>query len=609
MIYLREVQSRILSIAKILKGTTERRQREFIVTNLKTILDWTRIQKPKQIQTTHFPKIRFVTEAIRVAENYCSATPFKIEEIAQLPRILKQELEVQEKEGLVPDHLQRRLEITVKDFCKSTRKTDKNAYEYLLCVNTLQIFGYNIRTFLFEYDLFLENFLAMIEILETHLTNFKKLQDIQDRQAYVFYLALMCLNDRENALQYTIDGIPGGLCKEADDACFRHRDDDNAIDLEELNTVSRERMEHSKIEIGWKTLWYDVKNQLNFLHLSEPMQPVTNHFINQSSDNSVQDMLRVLDMEKYYPQKLKYEDVLMISSSVKDDINKKPVSFPELPWYFIKHVIGLDSDTRENCHVIEDQDEGEDNKSNTESDNSDDDDDDEEIDMETVHPLDLVYIIYLCADDFLRQELSNKLARCQYAVPSILPSSQQHKQESNSILLHWGLKAISRVFYDSGRVVNSALVDLEAPLVTCISLGEETSWKSNLLNKMLSPQQETFWHQGLRGGDSKQRVSQGMAEVAWYLPGRQSDNKFPYPVTFVNVRGCSEHSEITCDQLYLSSTVACIFFEEIGDELTKALKKLKKESQLDRLVVVILHKKDNEKTMKKAASQVLMTGV
>ena len=76
---------------------------------------------------------------------------------------------------------------------------------------------------------------------------------------------------------------------------------------------------------------------------------------------------------------------------------------------------------------------------------------DEEIDVETVHPLDLVYIVYLCADDFLRQELSNKLARCQYAVPFILPSSQQYKQESNSILLHWGLKTISRVFYDSGQ--------------------------------------------------------------------------------------------------------------------------------------------------------------
>ena len=91
-----------------------------------------------------------------------------------------------------------------------------------------------------------------------------------------------------------------------------------------------------------------------------------------------------------------------------------------------------------------------------------------------------------------------------------------------------------------GRVVNSTLVDLEAPLVTCVSLGEETSWKSKLLNKMLSPQQETFWHQGLMGGDSKQIVSQGMAEVAWYLPARQADNKFPYPVTFVNVRGCSK---------------------------------------------------------------------
>ena len=68
-----------------------------------------------------------------------------------------------------------------------------------------------------------------------------------------------------------------------------------------------------------------------------------------------------------------------------------------------------------------------------------------------------------------------------------------------------------------------------------------------------------------------------------------------------------KHSKVTCDRLLFSSTVTCIFCEEIDDELRKALEKLKKETQLEKLVVVVLHKKDNEKTMKKAASKLQKT--
>ena len=240
--------------------------------------------------------------------------------------------------------------------------------------------------------------------------------------------------------------------------------------------------------------------------------------------------------------------------------------------------------------------ESDDDDEDSDTDPETDDADDEEDIIKAVHPLDLVYIVFLCADDFLRQELSNKLARCQYAVPLILPPPEQNKHKAHSTVLHWGLKTISRVFYDNDNVVNSTLIDLEAPLITCFSLGMETSWKSKLLNEMLSPHQKSFWHQGLKGGDYKQRVSQGMAEVAWDLPGRQGDNKFPYPLTFVNVRGCSKYY----DRLCRSSTVTCIFTEDADEELTETLEK---EAQLEKVVVVILHKKENEKKVKKAALQ------
>ena len=190
-------------------------------------------------------------------------------------------------------------------------------------------------------------------------------------------------------------------------------------------------------------------------------------------------------MKKYYPQKLTYEDVIKLKSDDFHDVNKRCTDFRQLPWYFVRHIIGLDSDTREKCQVEERD------GSDSDSGSSDDDDDSKN----EIHPLDLIYIIFLCADDFLRQELVDKMLQCQYAVPFILPSPVETQQKSKNLILQWALQKSTKSFFRNEVAVNKPLVNVEAPLITCLNIGQETSWKSRFLNKMLSPQQETFWHQ------------------------------------------------------------------------------------------------------------------
>ena len=299
-------------------------------------------------------------------------------------------------------------------------------------------------------------------------------------------------------------------------------------------------------------------------------------------------LLKDLEMTKYYPEKLTFEEITTLTSDVHDDVNKKPTSLPELPWYFIKHVIGLDSDTREECHVMgTSQNSGHDG-----NDSSSDDDDDNTL---GVHPLDLIYIVFRCADDFLRQELADKMVRCQYAIPFLLPCST-----SKMTILHWALKSITRGFYHRGEDTTKTLVDIEAPLVTFMNLGEETSWKSRLLNKMLSSQQETFWNQELRGGNRKQCISHGMVEVAWYLPGRHGDNKFQQPVTFLNVRNNPEQSGTICNRLLTSSSLSCLFVDDVDDSLTDFL--LRRNS-VEKLLLVILHSKDKRQKIKEKSTK------
>ena len=229
---------------------------------------------------------------------------------------------------------------------------------------------------------------------------------------------------------------------------------------------------------------------------------------------------------------------------------------------------------------------------------SESDDEMNEGDIHGVHTLDLVYVIFLCADDFLRQELVDKMLRCQYAVPFILPPPKQ--EQSVFLLLHWGLQSATRSFYDDGKIFKRALVDVEAPFVTSSSIGEEPSWKSKLLNKMLSPQQETFWHQGLKGGDCKQKISQGMVEVAWYLPGGRGGDTFCHPVAFANIRQNATGVEERSDMLQESSSVSCIFAQGINKEVVSVLRRAK----LHKVVLLILHRNGDEKRMRQECKQI-----
>ena len=249
----------------------------------------------------------------------------------------------------------------------------------------------------------------------------------------------------------------------------------------------------------------------------------------------------------------------------------------------MKRLIGLDSNIRENCHIMND------------SAVSDDSDSDDDYSFESnIHPEDLIYCIFLCADDFLRQELVDKMIWCQYAVPFILPSPTE--TDSRHLILHWALKSTKRTFYDKGQHANKTLVDIQAPLVTFMNIGEETPWKSRLLNKMLSPQQETFWHEELRGGNLRPQTSCGMVEVAWYLPGGHVDDKFPVPLTFANVRECVTISNVS-SQLINSSSLSCLFVEDISEELREFLHA---QSILERILIIVSHSKSAKEVTKQA---------
>ena len=144
---------------------------------------------------------------------------------------------------------------------------------------------------------------------------------------------------------------------------------------------------------------------------------------------------------------------------------------------------------------------------------------------------------------------------------------------------------------------------MQGPVIVCMHSGAETALKSRILNKMLSPQQETFWHRGLKGGDCSQLCSSGMVEVAWYLSGRQQ-NTFSHPVTFLNLRMDVEPSDVISDKLYEFSSLCCVFPTEIDDEIKEFLRK---KTVLSKVVLVILHREGEEKEVRQACKELTAT--
>ena len=465
-------------------------------------------------------------------------------------------------------------------------------FDYLVCLAVLHFHGFDLTQKSFEYYPEFVDMRDIAKLLDQSIDKLDAMRDSKQKQAFLLNLALNSPHNKHKTVQFMLDRLPGPIDSELMGSWEKASNStESTIKLTCLKSVINKYLGDESANDNLLALAQSIKRKFeSVMQKGKTWHTEEKKDINQSDiKQSVRELLEILNLKQYYPQKLTYEEVILLTPDILKDVRQKPNDLPELPWYFMKQVIGLNSNVREECAKILDSEKAMvretgiktgctgtelNKKASLEDDweeNWDSKEDsfagEQDYDIKcAVHPLDIVTAVFLCADDFLRQELADKMARCQYAVPFMLPLPHIKEHGEGQMILHWGLKSISRIFrvQDSHTVedqnkdgakcqpqgqqtgketaqesksVHKTLIDVEGPLVSCISLGKETTLKLKLLNKMLSPHQETFWHQGLAGGDCQQKLSEGLAEVAWYLPGGYSDDKFSEPVTFVNYRG------------------------------------------------------------------------
>ena len=220
------------------------------------------------------------------------------------------------------------------------------------------------------------------------------------------------------------------------------------------------------------------------------------------------------------------------------------------------------------------------NESSSEESDSDDDDNTEGM----IHPMDGLLALLHCADNILRQDLMNRLAICQLAIPLLLPDPITHEPT----FLLWGMRSIIKEFrnYDASASYSGPIVHYEAPITSFLRFGNHSISKSKVLNAVLSASKhDTFFHYDCAGGRAKKLLLNGVVEVGWYLPSK-NDNRFPDAVTFLNLRGnASEHPK----QIRFLSEVCCMHFVLLKeDDMTEGtLSVLKQLSNASGGIVVI----------------------
>ncbi|XP_074010065.1 interferon-induced very large GTPase 1-like [Numenius arquata] len=321
-------------------------------------------------------------------------------------------------------------------------------------------------------------------------------------------------------------------------------------------------------------------------------------------------LLKRLGLENHYPKKMGTEDFHIIYKTSLHD--SQPSEDKELPFYFLQKLLTVDYRVR----YLTCQDKTNPgpapgpNPTEREQEPSDSFDDfftglEEEAPRSAtgeshVHPMDLQMAIFHCADDFMRQYISTKLAFCQFALPLLVPNPCTSQIEFPI----WSLSQIKKSWKGaekSGTQVrinnykNKLIYQAETPIVSFIRIGSSpSSSKSQILNALLSKQKhDTFFHRHCKGSTKDCLLMKGVVEISWYCPRGSDDDSFGCCVAFCNLHGDARDHDEQLQFLQEISAVNVAFVSEADQSDKRAMKILRDLWQSQRPLVCLFTEKEN----------------
>ena len=312
-----------------------------------------------------------------------------------------------------------------------------------------------------------------------------------------------------------------------------------------------------------------------------------------------------LDLCKHYPGKLGVQDALCIRQMpIELSLQRSPYppKLSQLPYLILHKIMSYDCRSRSDLMPnikSESSDESDDDSSESRSDTESDVDSDqspkaaflEAITLgddtssqsdQRFHPVDSLLALILCSDDFLRQDLFSRLAKCQLAVPFLIPDPFTKQL----ILPLWALRSIIKDWKcllnpDSGEIKEHScpIISYNMPIVSFIRFGKlgQRASKSELLNEVISGYDQLshydhFFHRDCPGGNAELLIGDGLVDMCWYLPAGKKSDKFTCPVTFLNLHGDARQYLEQTKILSQLSSMCFLFVNEKVPELDVEIK-------------------------------------
>ncbi|XP_019393664.1 PREDICTED: interferon-induced very large GTPase 1-like [Crocodylus porosus] len=326
--------------------------------------------------------------------------------------------------------------------------------------------------------------------------------------------------------------------------------------------------------------------------------------VDQPEGSQVQDFLHLiqrLGLENYYPRKMGREDFHVIDkTSFQDSL---PRTDSELPFYFLQKLLMVDyrarylvcKDDSETKHGVPSTLNTMANVTESSNESSDIYDDFLEEGSEGthksvaprqahVHPMDIQMAIFHCADDFMRQYISTKLAFCQFALPLLVPNPCT----SNIEFPLWSLSQVQKSWKVTEKTgpgtsikndKNKLIYQVDTPVVSFMRIGNSSSSKSKILNALLGEHKhDIFFHRDCRGSSKDCLLMGGVVEIFWYCPGGKDDDRFDNCIAFTNLHGDAREHKKQAGFLQEISSLNVLLLttsdeNEIGKQLVRDLLK------------------------------------
>ena len=296
--------------------------------------------------------------------------------------------------------------------------------------------------------------------------------------------------------------------------------------------------------------------------------------------------LEKLGHAKHFPQKLTLQDALLIRQ-IEPDHHRGTFDAHKLFYLMLEKIMMSNYECRK-VFLLKEHCAG------------DDEDDDYEI---AVHPMDSLFALIHCADDFLRQDLYSKLISCQLAVPLLLPDPVSNTiifplWAMYSIIKQWKCRVQKLETEFTFETCDGRVVDCQAPLISFIRFNHPLNCsKSKILNSVISDlKQDFFFNHECEGSNVTRQFVDGLVEACWYFPTGEKSDIFSNVITFANLRGnASEHTQ-QLNFLIVHSDMMFLFLnEDVISENLETFCQINKNGK----VIFILHSEKGKQDLKK----------